>query len=66
MNQGTTGLVLQDGLSIRQRFCDIVNSIWGLGISCELSETASGADMNMDGMLSDETDQSGEFQGEQP
>lgn len=66
MNQCTTGLVLQDGLSIRQRFCDIVNSIWGLGISCELSETASGADMNMDGMLSDETDQSGDFQGEQP
>lgn len=66
MNQGTTGLVLQDGLAIRQRFCDIVNSFTGLGISCEISETASGVDMNMDGLLSDETDQSGEYAGDQP
>ena len=66
MNAGTTGLVLQDGLAIRQRFCDIVNSVYGVGISCEIAETASGADMNMDGLISDETDQSGEFQGDQP
>lgn len=66
MNQGTAGLVLQDGLSIRQRFCDIVNSIFGVGISCELSETAIGADMNMDGMISDEKDQSGQYSGDQP
>lgn len=66
MNAGTTGLVLQDGLSIRQRFCDIVNALTGLGISCEISETASGMDMNMDGLLSDEQDQSGSFPGEQP
>ena len=66
MNSGTTGLVLQDGLAIRQRFCDIVNAITGLGISCEISETASGMDMNMDGLLSDEQDQSGQFAGGQP
>ena len=35
---GSVGLVLQDGLSQRQRFCDIVNSIWGLGIWCDVSE----------------------------
>ena len=29
---GDVGLTLQDGLSIRQNFCNIVNSIWGLGI----------------------------------
>lgn len=32
LNGGPVGLVLQDGLSIRQHFCNVVNSIWGLGI----------------------------------
>lgn len=63
---GSVGLILQDGLSIRQRFCDIVNSIWGLGIWCDVSENASGADKNMDGELSDQQDQSGAAEGEQP
>lgn len=63
---GAVGLVLQDGLSIRQRFCDIVNSIWGIGIWCDVSETVSGADKNMDGELSDQQDQSGMAEGEQP
>ena len=30
-----TALVYKDGLDIRQRFCDIVNSIWGIGIWVE-------------------------------
>ena len=30
-----TALVYKDGLDIRQRFCDIVNSIWGIGLWCE-------------------------------
>jgi hypothetical protein len=30
-----TALVYKDGLDRRQRFCDIVNSIWGIGIWCE-------------------------------
>lgn len=63
---GSVGLVMQDGLSIRQRFCDIVNSIWGLGIWCDVSETVSGADKNMDGELSDQQDQSGTAEGSQP
>lgn len=66
MNASTTGLVLQDGLAIRQRFCDIVNALFGVGISCEISETASGVDQNMDGLITDETDQSGDYQGDQP
>lgn len=66
MNASTTGLVLQDGLAIRQRFCDIVNALFGIGISCEISETASGVDQNMDGLITDETDQSGQYQGDQP
>jgi hypothetical protein len=65
MNEGNVGLVYQDGLTIRQKFCDIVNSIWGLGIWCEASEVVVGIDQNMDGEISDNQDQSGEA-GEQP
>lgn len=65
MNDGNTGLVYQDGLTIRQNFCDFVNAVWGLGIWCEASETAVGRDDNMDGMIQDEDDQSG-IPGEQP
>jgi len=63
---GSVGLVMQDGLSIRQRFCDIVNSIWGIGIWCDISETASGTDKNLDGELSDQQDQFSGQQGDQP
>lgn len=63
---GSIGLVMQDGLSIRQRFCDIVNSIWGIGIWCDVSETVSGTDKDMDGELSDQNDQSGSMSGDQP
>lgn len=65
VNGGATGLVYQDGLSIRQKFCDIVNSVWGLGIWCDVSEPAIGGDTNMDGIIADEQDQSG-VPGEQP
>ena len=47
---GDVGLTLQDGLSIRQNFCNIVNSIWGLGIWCEVSENLINADLDGDGL----------------
>lgn len=65
MNASNSALVLQDGLAIRQHFCDIVNSIWNLGIWCDISETAAGIDMNGDGIMYDEQDQTGTMQGEQ-
>lgn len=34
-NQSNSGLVMDDGKQLRQRFCDITNSIWGLGIWSE-------------------------------
>lgn len=40
INQGAVDLVMQDGLLIRQNFCDIANAIFGLNISCEVSEGA--------------------------
>lgn len=57
--QNNVGLVYQDGLTLRQKFCDIVNSIWGLGIWCEASETVTNTDTNMDGEIADNQDQSG-------
>ena len=56
LNGGPVGLVLQDGLSIRQNFCNIVNSIWGLGIWCEPAENVVGADLNGDGVIYDRND----------
>lgn len=49
VNTGNVGLVYQDSLTLRQKFCDIINSIWGLGIWCEPSESVLGLDNNMDG-----------------
>ena len=51
INGGPVGLVMQDGLSIRQNFCNIVNSIWGIGIWCEPAENIMGADINGDGLV---------------
>lgn len=53
------GLVYNDGLARRQHFCDIINSIWGIGISCEASEVVTNADTNMNGVIADESDMSG-------
>lgn len=66
MNAGKASIPLNDGLTIRQNFADIVNSITGLGISVGVAEEVISADMNGDGMAYDDLDQSGEIGGEQP
>lgn len=53
VNGGPIGLIMQDGLSIRQNFCTIVNSIWRLGIWCEPAQNISGADLTGDGLVYD-------------
>ena len=53
MNSSNVSYVYNDGLTNRQRFCDIVNSIWGLGIWCEPSENEVG-DLDMDGYIADD------------
>lgn len=65
MNAGHARSALNDGLMIRQHMCDIANAIWGIGMSCEISESALMMDKNMDGMAVDNQDMSG-VQGEQP
>lgn len=67
MNAGAgIGPIMQDGLTLRQTFCDIVNSIWGLGIWCEVSETVDELDRDMNGALEDEQDMYGAEEGAQP
>ncbi len=62
LNGGQVGLIMQDGLSIRQRFCQIVNSIWGTSIWCEPAENIAQADLNGDGLMYDR-DTTGEHTG---
>ena len=63
VNQANVGLVFQDSLNLRQKFCDIVNSIWGLGIWCEPSEAVMGTDTNGDGVAYDIQDTTEETEG---
>lgn len=48
MNAGSVGLVNEDGLRNRQDFCTIANSIFGLQMWCEPSETTLGIDRDGD------------------
>ena len=64
-NAGHAKSPLDDGLMIRQHMCDVANAIWGIGMSCEISETALGADMNGDMFAMDNQDQTG-IPGQQP
>lgn len=66
MNRGNTGLVYDNGLMRRRHWCDIINSIWDIGMWCDPGEAVSGLDINGDGMIADDTDQSGAMAGEQP
>ena len=61
---GQIGNPLQDSLSYRQNACDIINAVWGVGMSCEITEVAAGMDLNMDGLTGNNNDQSG-IHGEQ-
>ena len=54
INGGPVGLIMQDGLAIRQQFCNIVNSIWNVGIWCEPAQNISGTDVDGDGQINDE------------
>lgn len=53
VNSGNVGLIMRDSLQCRQDFCNIVNSIWGLNMWCECSETAIGVDTTGDGVAGD-------------
>lgn len=52
-NGGPDALIMQDYTSIRQNACNIINSIWNIGMWYEPSETITACDMNGDGALYD-------------
>lgn len=53
MNTGNVGLVMRDSLQNRQDFCTLCNSLWGLDMWCEVSETVIGMDTTGDGVAGD-------------
>lgn len=57
MNQGQASLILQDNIYNRQLFCDIVNSIWPLGIDYQASENVINIDRNGDGTAVETVDE---------
>lgn len=56
MNDGNASLIYRDGLKNRQWACDLANSLWGVGIWCDVSESVSGFDKDLDGDLIDDED----------
>lgn len=55
-NNSPVSMVYQDSLKLRQDFCILINSLWGLGVWCEPSESVLGLDNNMDGAAYDTGD----------
>ena len=49
MNSNSDNLILEDGLELRQKFCQMDNAIWGLGIWCEKNENVTEEDEQVDG-----------------
>ena len=52
-NESSVQTVFQDGLSIRQHFCIIANSVWGTNMWVMPSEAVLGQDVNLDGQAYD-------------
>lgn len=63
---GPTKEIFQDGLTIRQNACDIINSIWGLDVWVDFADSVMESDRDFDGVPLDQRDQSGTMSGEQP
>lgn len=54
MAMGSVSLVLQDSLIQRQDSCAIASKLWGIPMSVDVSESASGFDANYDGTVGQE------------
>lgn len=51
MNSVMASLIMADKVAQRQEFCNIINSIWGLGVWCEASEIVNETDRDGDGEM---------------
>lgn len=63
MARGRVDGIYQDCLNMRQQFSNLVNSLFGLGIWCDVSEQATGYDRNLDGLVGDESTPEGQEEG---
>jgi hypothetical protein len=54
MNAGKVSLALLDSLRHRQEWCTVINSHFGWGAWCEVSEPTIGIDRDGDGEVSSE------------
>lgn len=63
MNSSKSSFSMQDRLSQRQHFCDVVNSVFGLNIWCDVSEPALGVDIDMDGETYDNEPNTSSYDG---
>lgn len=52
-NESSVATVFQDGLSQRQHFCNIFNSIFGTNLWCMPGDAVLGQDVNLDGQAYD-------------
>lgn len=55
MNKGGCDSPLEEGLKIREHFCELANALWGLDMSVKISESAQANDPDTDEELNDET-----------
>lgn len=51
MNMGNIGLIMRDCTQNRQGPCNVINSLWGLGMWCEPSEVVTNIDRTGDGVM---------------
>lgn len=54
--QANVELQYQDGLTLRQNFCKFINYYFNLSTWCDSPETVQGNDLNMDGRVTDDHD----------
>lgn len=54
MNAQAASNILQDRLTQRQNWCNIFNSIWGIGVWCDVAEPVLGMDKDGDGDVADD------------
>lgn len=64
MNTGYANLIMRDRLLNRQNFCTLVNSVWGLNMWCEPSESVLGIDRTGDMVAGSNEDQGSNMGGD--
>ena len=56
LEAGSSDMVLQDALYLRQQFADRINIVFGLNVWVDINEMMKGQDVDGDGTIGDDTD----------